>query len=67
MNMRKMALALVGGLALGVGTMMTTGAAQAAPGGLSSQLNADAAGISTDQIVQRLLEEIRSSAPDRIT
>ena len=45
MNMRKIALALVGGLVLGVGTMMTTGAAQAAPGGLSSQLNADAAGI----------------------
>ncbi len=29
--------------------------------------NADAAGISTDQIVHRLLEEIRPSAPDRIT
>jgi MoxR-like ATPase len=29
--------------------------------------NADAAGISTDQIVQRLLKEIRPSVPDRIT
>ena len=29
--------------------------------------NADAAGISTDQIVQRLLAEVQPSAPDRIT
>lgn len=45
MNMRKTALALVGGLVLGVGTMMTTGAALAVPVGLSSQLNADSVGI----------------------
>jgi MoxR-like ATPase len=29
--------------------------------------NADATGITTDQIVHRLLEEIRPSAPDRLT
>ena len=45
MNMRTTALALVGAIALGAGMMMTTGVAQAAPAGLSSQLNAGAIGF----------------------
>jgi hypothetical protein len=45
MTMRKTALALVGAMALGVGTMMTTGAAQAVPAGLSGQLNAGIVGF----------------------
>lgn len=44
MHMRKWMMGLVGALVLGVGTMVT-GAAQAAPVGLSKQLNAGASAI----------------------
>ncbi len=52
MSMRKTALALVGAIALGAGTMMTTGVAQAVPAGLSSHLNAGAIGFDLVENVQ---------------